>query len=271
MLYETVNTEFKKVEELFRFNKLSLNISKTKYTLFFKPSKRNDLPLKLPKIVVNNIDIKRENHIKFLGVLLDENLSWKTHISAIENKVSRNLGILRKAKPYLNLKSLKSLYFSFIHSYLTYCNIAWASTNQTKLKKLYSKQKLACRIILGIDRFTPSNSLLAELNILSIYKLNIHQVLSFMFKSKLLLNPKIFNEKFSQIQHKYNTRYSKNNFETPKTVLKSGRYSIQHRGPWLWNTYLKSEYKNLTSLNIFKTTTKKILLCDNNDNILFFF
>jgi len=87
--------------------------------------------------MLNNDEIKREHSIKNLGILLDENLTWKSHINAIENKVSNNLGIVRKAKPYLNIKPLKNLYFSFVHSYLTYCNIAWASTNQTKLKKTF--------------------------------------------------------------------------------------------------------------------------------------
>ena len=74
-LYNTVNEEFKKIEEWFRSNKLSLNVNKTKYTLFFKRTRRDDLPLKLPKLALNNIEINRGNSIKFLGVLLDENLT----------------------------------------------------------------------------------------------------------------------------------------------------------------------------------------------------
>ena len=239
--------------------------------MFFKQSRHDDLPLQLPKLFVNNIDIKRESAIKFLGVLLDENLSWKNHINVIENKVSKNLGILRKAKPYLDVKCLKSLYFSFVHSYLTYCNIAWASTNQTKLKKLYCKQKLACRIIFNVSRNTPSDPLFAKLGALNIYKLNIHQVLTFMLKTKLDLNPKVFLEQFSEIQHKYNTRYSKDNFKIPRIKLKSSTYAIKHRGPFLWNTFLKSEAKSLTSLNRFKETVKNILIQKTDINLSLFF
>ena len=55
---------------------------------------------------------------KFLGVIVDESLTWKAHISTIENKISKNLGILYKAKYLLNRACLKHIYFSFIHSYL---------------------------------------------------------------------------------------------------------------------------------------------------------
>ena len=261
-LYKTLNKELKKVEEWFRTNKLSLNTNKTKYTIFFKPSKRDDLPLKLPKLEINNAIIKNERSIKFLGILLDENLNWKKHIGVIENKISKNLGILKKAKPYLNLTSLKHMYFALIHSYLNYCNIVWASTNQTKLKKLFSKQKYASRIIFNEKQTSPPHSLFVKLGSLDIYKLNIHQVLLFMFKSKNKITPRVFHDMFKPIEHIYNTRHSKNNFMIPKTNLKISSFAIQHRGPLIWNQYLQNELKTLNSFSSFKTKSTKVLLYD---------
>ena len=92
--------------------------------------------------------------MKFLGVLLDENLSWKAHIDTIGKKISKNLGILYKGRRTLNQKSTKQLYFSFIHSYLTYGSMAWASTNKTKLNNLLMHQKHAARIIFFKDKLT---------------------------------------------------------------------------------------------------------------------
>ena len=152
---------------------------------------------------------------------MDENLNWRAHINAIESKISKNLGILRKAKAYLNFKSLKSLYFSFIHSYVTYCNIAWASTNHTKIKKLFCKQKHACRIIFNENRFTPSHPLFVKLGALDIYKINLYQILMFMYKSKLLMIPNTFEGLFTSIQHRYATRYSKDNFTIPKATIET--------------------------------------------------
>ena len=74
-----VNDELQKINEWFISNKLSLNVKKTKYSFFHKPSKKDDIPLVLPKLNINNSEIARTESIKFLGVLLNENLSWKTH------------------------------------------------------------------------------------------------------------------------------------------------------------------------------------------------
>ena len=128
-----VNQELENVNHWFVSNKLSLNIKKTKYSFFHKPSQRENIPLVLPKLIINNYEIQRRESIKFWGGLLHENLSWKEHIEYNENKIAKNLGLLYKAKHYLNKRSLLVLYYSFIHTYINYGNIAWRSTNRTNL------------------------------------------------------------------------------------------------------------------------------------------
>ena len=78
--------------------------------------------------------------MKFPEILEDEHLSWIDHINNLENKLLKNLGLSYKVKPFLNAKAIKSFYFSFFHSYLTYpFSIAWCSTSMTKFKKIFSK------------------------------------------------------------------------------------------------------------------------------------
>ena len=146
-LFLNTNLELKKISEWFRANKLSLNEDKTTFTLFHRIQDRDNLPLRLPILKINDYDIKRSSSIKFLGVLVDEHLSWTDHINILENKLSKNLGLLYKSKHFLNANGMKSLYYSFFHSYLNYGNIAWCSTSMTKIKKLYSKQKQAIKAL----------------------------------------------------------------------------------------------------------------------------
>ena len=81
-LFSTMNNELKNIQSWFNSNKLSLNASKTKYIFFLYQAHSDNIPLKLPKLEINTTTIVRESVIKFLGVLLDENLSsWKTHIN----------------------------------------------------------------------------------------------------------------------------------------------------------------------------------------------
>ena len=134
-LFNIVNNELIKINNWLKANKLSLSVDKTKYTFFHQLCISDNIPLKLPILKVNDSPITRENAIKFLGIVIDENLTWKNHISTIENKISKNIGMLHKVKFLLNEKCLKHIYFAFIHSYLNYGNIAWASTNSLKPNK----------------------------------------------------------------------------------------------------------------------------------------
>ena len=87
-----MNRELQNINECFISNKLCLNIEKTEFSLFHRASRRNDLLLVLPKLSVNNQIIQRQSSIKFLGILLDENLSWKEHLKLTRNKIAKNTG-----------------------------------------------------------------------------------------------------------------------------------------------------------------------------------
>ena len=128
----------------FILTKTSLNAVKTKYLLFHKPSACDSIPLSLPTITFSSIEVKCESSVKFLGVIIDENITWNKHIELVENKISKNIGILYRDSHYLDKKNLKSIYFSFIHNYVNCCNIAWASTSRTKHDKILKKQKMLC-------------------------------------------------------------------------------------------------------------------------------
>ena len=144
---------YRKISQWFIWNKLSVNVTKTKYYFFHKPSKRDNIPLALPQLYIDNNQIQRSESIKFLGVFLDENLTWKEHIKYIENKIAKNIGIIFRSKPYLNQKCLLSLYYSYIHSYISYANIAWGNTYLSNLKKISSQQKHSVRIIYNKKKY----------------------------------------------------------------------------------------------------------------------
>ena len=82
-----INLELKKISEWFRANKLPLNEDKTTFTLFHRIQDRDNLPLHLPILKFNDCDIKRSTSIKFLGVSVDEHLSWTDHTNILENKL----------------------------------------------------------------------------------------------------------------------------------------------------------------------------------------
>ena len=77
----------------------------------------------LPKLITSNHVIVRQEFIKFFGVLKGENLNWKEHIKYTENKIAKKLGLLYKARPFLERNALLALYYSYIQTYMNYANI----------------------------------------------------------------------------------------------------------------------------------------------------
>ena len=124
----------------------------------------------------------RSCSVKFLGVWIDENIIWRDHTQTAENKIATIIELLYQGKLYLDDNFVKQIYFAYILAYLSYVNIAWASTNKTKLKNVQSKQKDALRIMFNLSKTSPSEPLFLSLNVLNVYQINIFQSLQFMHK-----------------------------------------------------------------------------------------
>ena len=263
-LFQDMNTELKAVNDWFNANKLSLNVDKTKYTLFHKKSQTDNLPLKLPDLIINNKKIQLSNCLKFLGILVDEHLSWLPHIQYIETKISKTIGMMYRVRPYVNSQSLKLIYFSLIHSYINYANITWASTHPTKLKKIHNIQKHASRIIYNKSRYEHAKPLMKSMKMLDVNEINIYQHLIFMYKFRNKLTPVIFENKFkTNTNSKYPQRQNESNtYKLPWNFSKFTEFSISYRGPKLWNTFKKyyTDIDNIKSTNSFKLLTKKQIL-----------
>ena len=265
-LFETMNEELRKVANWFKANKLSLNISKTKYSLFHSTRKRKDIPNILPPLHIDNVPVKREFVTKFLGVYLDENISWKHHINIVSTKVCKSIGILYRTRCILSKFLRKQLYFSFINCYLNYANIAWASTNKSKLQALYRHQKHAARIINFKDKFTSAKPLLEQINATTVYEMNIFQTLCFMYLCKNGNTPSIFKHIYTlKPINKYTTR-SKNILFKPLCKKNFAKFKLSYRGPHLWNKFIapNNDLLEAVTIHIFKIRLKKIIFASTN-------
>ena len=93
-LVKIFNEKLIKIGNWFKANKLSLNNTKTKCTLFHKKSSKDDLPLKLPALKTADNNTERKTEIQFVGVMLDANISWEEQIRTAETKLAKNIGLL---------------------------------------------------------------------------------------------------------------------------------------------------------------------------------
>jgi hypothetical protein len=100
-------------------------------------------------LVCNNNEINEVSHIKFLGLLVDNTLSWNFHIDNIINKLTRVCYMIRAVKPYMSSSSLVMVWYSLFHTTLSYGIIFWRQS--TNSNKLFMLQKKSCS---GNDRMS---------------------------------------------------------------------------------------------------------------------
>ena len=148
--------------------------------------------------------------VKFLGVLIDDKLTWKNPIEYVSSKFSKVIGIILKVRHFLPRRTLISLYYVFGYPYLIYCNIVWGSTYHTNLLRLVILQNELIRIIFFLYPLTHTHSFFQTFNILPFTKINDYLIANFMFKYEIGLLPNIFDTFFSKNSsiHSYNTRQS---------------------------------------------------------------
>ena len=141
-LLQVMTTELSKYKQWFDNNKLSLNLTKTKFMVFGNRAINPELELK-----INNIEIERVYENKFLGVVLDHKICWKPHIRHVGVKIAKSISVINKAKHILNTKSLHILYCTMILPYLSYCVEVWGNTYKTNISPLFLKQKRVICIV----------------------------------------------------------------------------------------------------------------------------
>ena len=100
-----------KIIQWFQANKLSIHIKKTKFALFHKSSFKDETTLKLPPLMFGNNTNERKSSTKFLEIILNEHISWIDHVRTVENKITKNIGLLCRVSQFLNEDSPKTVYF----------------------------------------------------------------------------------------------------------------------------------------------------------------
>ena len=255
-----ISKELLKVKSWLEVNKLALNIEKTNFVLFHSPRKK--LPINI-KIRFGKKPVTRSRYVKFLGVLLDEHLSWKFHISELPKKLSRASGIFLKMRHLLSLDITKNLYYSLFSSFLTYGSSTWGLSYDTYLEPLFLVQKKVLRFISFQPSFSSSTPTVLSLTILKLKDMVHHDILKFVYKSLNGLLPSPFYNYFhlSNTVHNHETRQAvKGDIFPPITnSFLYGLRSIKYFGAKLWND-LPTFIKNSVSFIVFKSKLKEFLI-----------
>ena len=134
----TVNAELRNFCDWLTSNKLSLNTKKSNFVLFHSYQKRASYH---PNISIFDneknrfANLESKDYIKYLGVLIDKNLSWKFDIGAVATKISKIVSLIAKIRHFTPRRLPLNIYQALIQPYLTYGLASWASRRRLILIK----------------------------------------------------------------------------------------------------------------------------------------
>ena len=256
-LFSCLNEELTRASEWFKCNKLTLNISKTKYMIF----RAKNMPLNNSiSLKIGNETLERYGEdcntksFKFVGIQLDEFFTWKHHISVIRKKIACANFKINQCKNFISTKPRLMLYNSMIKPHYEYGCMIWGGASEKELRGLIVLQKKCIRNICNERKFAHTNLLFHRLSVLKFKDLFTLNCSIFMYKQFYGLHgtgsfENVFVKLFSNRSMQFKVKLHKRSLKSLPTY-----YLVQ-----IWNE-IKVDLKNKQSVTSFKNSMLNLLL-----------
>ena len=140
--------ELQTIDCWLHLNSLFINLTNTEAMLFGTSRKLAHARINQFSVTICGFAIKRVTEFKYLGVVLDERLSWNEHVKAVVSKAGRRVGMLGGVRRYITFQSANVIYMSVIRPILEYCAGVWACCGEVNSESLEALQRRAGRIVI---------------------------------------------------------------------------------------------------------------------------
>ena len=224
-----LNGELTAISNWLKLNKLTLNVQKTKAMMFHSANR----VVEFPQLFIDGQDIEYTQNFNFLGINLNQNLKWSSHIEAVAKKLSRTIGVMNRLKNFLPLYALLNIYNALIAPHLNYGIMIWGG-NCNRLLKLQNK---AIRIICKTKYNAHTDPLFRKLKILKVQDLCALHDLKFCYQFKNKNLPKYFlDEMLQRNTHIFNlSERHGNTYRLPAVGHEFARDCISYKYPKIYN------------------------------------
>ena len=256
-----LNYELSGLATWFQTNRLTLNVTKTKWMLFGTANR-----LKQAQSLTVEIDqeiIERVHTFKYLGMYLDSHLSFNEHIDKVCSKVSQRIGLLRRLRHCLTFSIADMLYKTMILPIFDYCDTVWGTCGATKQRQLQILQNRAARVVLQRrQRDISIVNLHQTLNWKYLADRRFEHTCIMVFKCLTGLAPTYLSATFQHNSriHTYNTRQT-TKLHPPSYTTTCGQKTFAYTGTSQYNK-LADNIRNITTLKGFKTALKNTCISD---------
>ena len=245
-----LKTDLVGVMEWFKINSLKANHGKFQFMVLGYKDERSF------NIHINNVQIKNSNKVTLLGIIIDKNVTFKTHISELCRRASYKLHSLGGIKKYLTVEKAKLLANAFINSQFNYAPLIWMFANKCSLDYILKIHKRALQIVYGVYDESYEN-LLNRRGDISLHQKHLRYLAIEVYKSFAKLNPGFMRNFFDRNHAPYNLRRDDLLLLPPAKSIRYGVNSLAFRGSLLWNN-LPPQVKESQTLEEFKNRIKNL-------------
>ena len=245
--------DFQIVSDWFYENYMVLNAEKCHFMCLGKNTEEETF-------IFNGIVMRNSKEEKILGVIIDNKLSFKSHINDLCKKASKKLAALSCLSRFLNNSEKKLVFNSVLKSQFNYCPLVWMFCSRTSNNMINMIHERALRVVQN-DFTSDLDILLQNSNDICNHHRNIQTLLIEVFKIKNELAPPIMDSMFARRENPYNLRNFREFEMERKTTVKYGIESISYRSPQLWEL-LPEDLKSMSSLSQFKKGVRQWICSD---------
>lgn len=252
----SLNHDLENVKKWLIANKLTLNMTKTEFMLI--GSRQRLYALTNPPIPeINGAPITQVSVAKSLGVLIDNNLNWSSHVDKLTKKVASGIGALKRIRHLVPQTTLRSIYHALLQPHFDYCNVVWGNCGITLHDKLQKLQNRAARVLTFSNFDANASELFKILGWKNLVSQQQIALATMVYKCLQGLAPEYLCSKFTNRESVYSLRDSERKLNVPFPRTNYYRNSFSYRGATVWNS-LPLKARQAESLGLFKNLIKDI-------------
>ena len=238
----------------FEANQLTLNISKTCFTVFSKKIKNLDIKLQL-----KGHDIPQVVSAKYLGIILDKDLNFKPHCIYIKSKLLKLTSVMHHLSSFIGKDDVRRIYYAYIFPHIKYAIEVFGLSSVSNNLNLQKCQNKLLKILCKSDYQDSPTILHTELAILNIKEISLLFLSLFVYKQQNGLLPSVFDSYFCTNQELQRRSHRRQELLfVPNFRLVYGQKSVCYIAAKLWNQ-LPIEIRNSSTQFSFKYNVKHFL------------
>ena len=256
-LEKCVNEDLKAISKWLEINGLLLNEKKCECMIIAPKHKKQDFSN--IHIKLNGCSIQQKNVCKYLGVMLNDTLTWNDHVAYVRGKLSSSLYCFKRIRPFISQNTALTLYKGLIQPHLDYCSIVWRNAGKTLCNQISVLQKRALRATILVGNRFSSEALYQLTSVEPIENRWKKQAAVFIFKLVNGLLPKFMCQRISVKDGYYHLRNSRNILKLNKPRTNFIKYGCIYSSALIFNN-LPENIRVIDNLSSFKTTLHNHIL-----------